>query len=459
MIQFNKKTFNIIPKILLLLTILLLLVSNLILFSGQLIAKTSNSDAVKKNTASSKTSSLTPQQIKICHHDTSNTTLKETTSIPVKKWTRHEKHGDTKGVCQGILKTYSKSYSSGLKDVKLDSSNQIKFSVTTDSFLIHKGDSISKSIASDSRTFFRVNKQKKLNFISCHDPTEKSDENAILECKEHDSSGEVVNETDFEGQVASHALVGHSLVISQGGKLKLFDLTSDSFVWELEKTHDQFEFNSTYSNFLVTISDVLAKRNILRSFPDAKKISSRESQSFTQNLSDNGDYLYLVKTVPRSRTRSLTVYDKSFEKLASWEKLPFNGNYKGKFYDAASEVFIPLRNGTMLVGNYRKGENKFVDYPINPFSPQAIEIDRENDLLFIYGVNVKGDRAGFLLQNSKRVLLLYDLESDSFLKESLEFSPENYNFDAVTDPVLRKISPNTLAVKHPSNLDIYNYDF
>jgi hypothetical protein len=108
------------------------------------------------------------------------------------------------------------------------------------------------------------------------------------------------------------------------------------------------------------------------------------------------------------------------------------------------------------VGNIKSGKKRLKKYPFTDFAPQAVALMDEPDLLLIYGVRTSQVGSGFLIPNSDRTLLFYDLKEQKFFGQNISFPHKKYNFDAYSNPSI-EVRNDFLIIQHPRSIEIYRY--
>ncbi len=127
----------------------------------------------------------------------------------------------------------------------------------------------------------------------------------------------------------------------------------------------------------------------------------------------------------------------------------------GRFDVERNRLLIPRQEGYLQSVNFRKKQSDTFPFPYDNFSPESLEIDSNRGHLYLYGFRNYDWSSSIVSRNYSRVLLVFDLERQTFLPVIYRFPRDTYDFDTLEDPELQIITGKYLAVKHPKRLEIY----
>lgn len=397
--------------------------------------------------------------IRICHRLSGDSGPKTERTIDGTAWDTHAAHGDTKGECSGfsLVRDYP---APGLQDFQLNGDTALNYLLTANELRVYRNDTIHRSIESDSTNVIRLSKTSTVGAVLCDDRSSDFDDfsRKSFQCRQLDAEG---NETDtayFRNHSHALTLLGDRLLVSRRGEPLLYDFEGDTPIWNLTGEVREIHPGNHWRYFLSVHTVDFRSVHELRRLKTGRLISRLKERAFHREISRNGNYLYLVESNPGSRTKSLTVYDRAFEKVARWEGLPFHGEYNGRFSTERGEVYVPLRNGKLLVGDLSSHDRRMKPIPGKGFIPINVALSHRTGYLFLYGIKANYEEAGFLSSNRSRRLIVYDINTGEFLSNQLVFSERNYNFQSNLNPRrIRLLNNSRLALLHPNRLEIYRY--
>ncbi|MFB6344814.1 MAG: hypothetical protein ABEK50_03460 [bacterium] len=408
--------------------------------------------------ASSSNEGSDTESIVICHYTNGDTGPREERNINRDQWASHRKHGDSKGQCSGLTRVKSYETESGIRDFKMDSGPTLRYLQTSNNLKVYQGDSVTRSLEVQSNDHLLLSKGEDLRAVKCTDKSAdfESEQTNSLICRIFDGTGTKIDTASFSNHSHALALEGSKLAVSEQGELRNYDLDGDTVIWELAGTVREYHLGEYLKTFLSTHTEDFQSVKEYRRYTDGSLISRKQISAFHHEISRDGKYFYLVRSNPGSRTKTLVVFDRRFNQLGKWTDLPFRGRYDGEFSTSYSEVYVPLENGKLLIGDIKSGSKRLQSFPNKPFTPIRSRFNRSLGLLFIYGYKSSADQAGFIDSDIDRSLIIYDVDKESFLEERIRFSASNYDFSRNTGTTnIRFISKRMLGLQHTGRLELY----
>lgn len=400
--------------------------------------------------------------VTVCHRVSGDSGPQRQVRVGGDDWNRHKKHGDKRGPCRGLVLVKSYPSSSGLQDFKFNADTSLRYLLTVEDLEVYRNDTVHRSVTSDSNETILLSKNDVPRAAECEDRSSEFESSArvSLLCRLLDATGKVADTAAFPNHSQSLGLVGERLLVSRRGEPALYDFRSDSTIWDLTGRIREVYPDDGFRHFLALYTEKLTTYHELRRLSSGELISRRQVDSFHREISQNGSFLYLVRSEPSSRTKELTVFNRQFKRLAHWKRLPFYGKYIGEFSVEENKVYVPLTNGKLFIGNVRTGDSTTKPFPPGNFDHESLRLDRKRGLLFVYGKISPGRITGYENSGGNRGMVVYDIRADTFLDNEILFSRSRYNFNSrLAEIRLRLVGERYLAVQHPRRLELYRIQF
>jgi hypothetical protein len=363
--------------------------------------------------------------------------------------------------CNSLSLVRKDTFPSSIEDFRIKNDTKLTQVATRDSLHYFMNNSIETSVKLDSKTRAYLNRGQSPWVATCKDHSDnirKTSEKS-LECFFYDDQGTRRSSRWFPQNAAGHALVDGKFTVSEGGKFAVYKINRDTPIWKTDEIIDSVSIGPKHRFVLITFSGLSGTRNELRQLTSGEQISYNEKFAFDQGVSQGGKYLYQISTNPGSHSRTLTIYNRRFELLAEWSKLPFKKVLGGIFELKRDRILFFPSPDYFYAGNYNQGREDTVPYPGESFHTEAYAHDPENDHLFILGTRGMRPLTAVFSKRYSRYLIVFDLEENRFLPVSYRFSKDHYDYASNEDPELRLLGKNRLAIKHPKRLEIFEYDF
>lgn len=380
--------------------------------------------------------------------------IPENDTMPKNKTRNHDP-------CSGLIRIKRDTFPTGVKKFRFESDTKLAHVVTSDTFFIYENDQASTTITLDTQTSVYLNKGNSFFSAICVDLSTKSDvpSKKSLQCSFLNRWGSKVDRRFFSKNAQGLTLVDTGFVVSEGGKLQLYDFNSDSVVWKTEEIFDDITFGPNFRYFLVSYSGFKGPRNELRHLQTGRLLSRNAGIVTRQAVSTNGKRIFQVSKTPRAPARTLKVFTQNFDTLAQWKNLPFEGQYTGRFYPKRHHLFVPLSTGVLFSADYKNKESDTFPFPVTKFKPQAMAINENTGNLLLYGPSGTLPYTAKISSDISRYLVIFNHKKNQFRPVEFIFSKENYDFRSLANSKIHPLDNNRFAIKHPKALEIYSLKF
>lgn len=365
------------------------------------------------------------------------------------------------GHCDGLKFLRRDTFSSSVRDFRLRNDTALAQVVTADSFLIFRDNRIGTGIELDSATTVHLNERDSHLSAKCRDLSEEPNQPPAksLECTFLDRSGTELESRYFSRNARGVAMVDTGFLVSEGGKLTYYDVTSDTSAWTTTKIIDGVSFSRNHRYLLVSFSGRSGAWNELRRLDTGEKIGRNKGLVTAQGVDPTGNRLYQVTTSFSNRSRNLRVLNGRLNILEEWSGFPFEGRYDGRFDRERNRLLVPLSSGVLLSAHYQKKTADTFPFPSERFTPESFVLDEASDQIFFYGPEGSRPLTAAASGRNSRVLVVFDLRADRFRPVSFRFSRHHYDYSTLERPELRVTGGNRLIVNHPRTLELYEFDF